>query len=213
MSTWISKIRRGAGAKAPALALVAVLAGCVGAPNAPAPRSVTVADGGLRLAAPRGFCVDQRSLRDAGAAAFVLFGNCAALSGNAEDARPDYPVVLSATVSTQTGAEGIERRFDQMRVFFRSPAGRAALSRAGKAETVEVLDIRTADDLLLIRLSDSAPMGDAPVSETYWRAFSGVGGRILSLSVLPLKNRPVSDAAQRSLLQQFAAHIRANNQP
>lgn len=209
MSTWISKIRRGAGAFAPALVLGAVLAGCT--VSAPAPRSITVADGGLRLVAPRGFCVDPRSLRDEGAAAFVLFGNCAALSGNAEDARPDYPVVLSATVSNQAGAEGLESRFAQMRAFFRSPAGRAALSRAGKAETVEVLDIRADDDLLLIRLSDRAPMGDAPVAQTYWRAITEVRGRILSLSVLPLKNRPVTDAAQRALLQQFAAYIRANN--
>lgn len=210
MSTWISNLRHRAGRLAPALVLAA-LAGCVAPTSGPAPRSVAVADGTLVLAAPRGFCVDNRSMRNQGAAAFVLFGNCAALSGDPSDARPDYPAVLSAAVSTGAGGAGLEGRFDQMRQFFRSPAGRAALSRAGRAETVEVLDIRTEGSLLLIRLSDSAPMGGAPVSETYWRAITGIGGRILSLSVLPLKDRPISDAAQRALLEQFAATIRANN--
>jgi hypothetical protein len=215
MSTWINKARRGAVATAAAIAAAGLLSACVMpaalGTRAAAPRTVAVAGGALQVGAPQGFCVDQSTLRDDGASAFVLFGNCAALSGNAADPRPAYPVVLTAAVSAGAEVGDLRDSFPQMETFFRSPAGRAALSRDGNAETVEVLDVQTEGDLLMVRLSDTAPMGGASVAETYRRAITAINGRILSIAVLPLKDRPTDDTAQVQLLQQFAARIRELN--
>lgn len=215
MSTWINRARRGAVATASAIAVAGLLSACVMpaglGTRASAPRTVAVAGGTLQIGAPQGFCVDQSTLRDDGASAFVLFGNCAALSGNPADPRPAHPVVLTAAVSSGAEIGDLKDSFPQMEGFFRSDAGRAALSRDGTAKTVEVLDVRTEEDLLLVRLSDSAPMGGAAVAETYWRAITAVKGRILSIAVLPLKDRPTEDAAQLEILRQFAARIRSLN--
>jgi hypothetical protein len=54
-------------------------------------------------------------------------------------------------------------------------------------------------------------MGGAAVAEAYWRAITAVNGRILSIAVLPLKDRPTDPETQAQILRQFAAQIRALN--
>jgi hypothetical protein len=215
MSTWINSARGGAQAAAAALVLSGLLSACMMPAGlglrTGAPRTVAVAGGALNLGASQGFCVDQSTLRDDGASAFVLFGNCAALSGNASDPVPAHPVVLTAAVSAGAEVGALSESYPQMTEFFRSDAGRAALSRDGNADTVEVLDISQEDELLLLHLSDSAPMGGAAVAEAYWRAITAVNGRILSIAVLPLKDRPTDPETQAQILRQFAAQIRALN--
>ncbi len=195
----------------PGLALVLCigLAGC-GMPGIgpSAPRSVRVADGTLVLTAPKGFCVDQKASRADGS--FVLFGNCAALSGNPLLPQPAQPVVLTAAVSAPASGP-VADALPQMEAFFRSEAGRAALSRVGKAETVKVLETGRNGEVLLVHLRDTAEFSGPRVAPEYWRAFTGGAGRILSLSVLPLRDRPITDASQRELILAFAGWIRAAN--
>ncbi|WP_415184907.1 hypothetical protein [Phaeovulum sp.] len=205
MSTWTSKLYRFGGV----WGLCAVLAGCVTTTmGQAAPRSVRVADGSLVLTAPNGFCVDQKASQGDGS--FVLFGNCAALSANPSLRQPGQPVVLTAAVSAPAPVP-VAKALPQMKEFFQSEAGRAALSRSGKAASVTVLGMRTEDDLLLVHLRDTAAASGPRVAAEYWRAFTGIEGRILSLSVLPLRDRPVSDANQRALILAFVRAIRAAN--
>lgn len=200
------------GAMALALALGIALAGCdIPSGGAMAPRSVAVAGGSLVLAAPQGFCVDQTASRQDEAGAFVLFANCAALSNNPAAPQPAAPVVLTVAVSGAAPTTPLAESFPQMQAFFASDAGRAALSRSGRAGSVEVLETQISDGMLLIKLSDRSQAGGPPVADEYWRAITGIGGRILSLSVLPLRERPVDDARQRALIEAFAARIRAAN--
>ena len=48
----------------------------------PVQMQVTVADGSVVVAGPRGFCVDPKSTRTVGNVPFVMMGNCAAISGD-----------------------------------------------------------------------------------------------------------------------------------
>jgi hypothetical protein len=99
-----------------------------------------------------------------------------------------------------------------MAEFFQSPAGRAALSRTGQAETVTVERVSASAGVLYIRLSDSAMAEGQGVEAAYWRALMAVGGRIVTLSVLSPTQGPLSSAEQRAVLDQFVARMRASNQ-
>ncbi|MBK5946646.1 hypothetical protein CCR83_09425 [Rhodobacter veldkampii DSM 11550] len=193
-----------------AVAVLAALAACVA--TRPAPRSLTLTEAGVTIAGPRGFCIDQSQSRDGASGGFALLGSCAALASDPTAPRPAAPAVLTATVTpSDLAARPLSRSFPQMKAFFLSPAGRAALSRAGQADSVQVQAIETQGDLMLIRLTDTAAAAGARVQPESWRAVMGVNGRIVSLSVLGLASRPLSQANQRALAVDFANVMTATN--
>jgi len=175
----------------------------------------TLASGALTIAAPKGWCVDPKTLRDGRNGGFVLFGNCAAISGNPEDARAPEPALLSATVGPpaiedENGKLG-HARLAQMETFFRSDIGRAALSRSGESKDVKILHSEITHDMLMLRIQDRSQSGAPPVAQVYLRAITDLGGRITSLSVMPLKDGEMSAKAQSVLITRFAEAIRNAN--
>lgn len=198
--------------------LMMMLAGCVpgtfGTAQVAQSRT-TLANGALTVAAPKGWCVDPRSLRNSGAGGFALFGNCAAISDNPEDARAPLPALLSVTV----GPPAIEdeagklskARLEKIGSFFRSDIGRAALARSGEAGDVTIDRSEIVHDILMLRVTDRSASGRPPVAKTYLRGITDLSGRITALSVMPLKDGEMSDNAQKALLEEFVAAIRAAN--
>ncbi|PFG61663.1 hypothetical protein AXZ77_0211 [Thioclava sp. ES.031] len=175
----------------------------------------TLANGALTVAAPKGWCVDPKSLRNSGAGGFALFGNCAAISGNADDAHAPEPALLSVTVGPPALEDGSGKlskdRLTKIGEFFHSEIGRAALSRSGEAEDVAIKSTDIADGALLLRVEDRSGTGGPPIAKTYLRGVTALGGRITALSVMPLKEGEMSYAQQRRLLERFIAAIRAAN--
>lgn len=196
-------------------AAVLVLAACV-PPNFGTGRAspqITLA-GGPVLAGPRGYCVDPASTRDRPDGAFVLFGNCAAIARDATKPQPIFRALLSATLGpAEVGAGDIDPA--EIEGFFRSEAGRAVLARSGRAADVELLATKRQGDLLLLKIRDASAGDAAGLSKgaSYWRAITGLGGRLAALSVLPLEGAQISDADQIALLQSFAAASRAATTP
>lgn len=193
------------------LGVVGLVAGCV-VPGLPAPTSsrAEVLDGALTLAAPRGYCVDPTSRNEGIDGTFVLWGNCAAISGNASAPHPEQMALLSATVGPPSGG-ALEASFDGFEAFFRSGAGRAALARSGQGEDVSIDAVERAEGLLLLKITDRSAPGVAPVEPTYWRAITDLGGHVGALSVLPMRGAPLDDSAQVALLRSFEQTIRAAN--
>jgi hypothetical protein len=199
-------------------ALLAVaLAACLGSaacvmPGSTPPASMTLANGGLVIAGPRGFCVDTGQSRESGSDAFVLLGSCASLARNPLVPRPFAPAVLTATVTAvDPDAPPLQRSFPQLKKFFASEAGRAALSRTADANSVEVAQTLVQDDLLLIELTDGALTEETTLQPRTWRGLMGIKDRIISFSVLGLADRPLSSATLRSLAEDFARTLRAAN--
>lgn len=206
MSTWTSS---GALAGA-ALALAACVApGVTGAPGVPT--RIAVAGGAVTVAGPAGYCIDRGASRSGAEAAFVLLGSCAALSQRAGLAAPDAPALLTASVlaaPSGAGAPDLER----MAAFFRTEAGRAALSRSGRAESVEVAESFVRDGVLYLRARDrSAPQSGQGVEPEYWRAVLDLEGRMVTLSVLGAAERPLAQVAKRRTLDAFVRRVRAVN--
>lgn len=197
-----------------AAATLILLAGCVppdlgaGFGGGRASPRITL-DDGLVLAAPRGYCVDPGTTRDRPDGAFVLFGNCAAIARDPSQPQPIFPALLSATLGP-AGARPAVLDTAEVEGFFRSEAGRAVLARSGRAADVELLAVKREGDLLLLKIRDASGGGEGlQAGASYWRAITGLGARLVALSVLPLEGARISDGDQIGLLQGFAAQTRA----
>lgn len=203
-------MRRSARVMVVVAALAASLSGCVMPGGQSTTDRAEVLEGTFVLAAPRGYCIDPASRRDGAAGAFLLWGNCAAISGNPTALRPAERALLSATVGPALAGDP-SASFAQYEAFFRSDAGRAALARSGHANDVRIEAVRHEKALLLLKITDRSASSFAPVAPTYWRAVTGLGGHIGTLSVLPVQGARLDDATQVTLLHAFEQAIRAAN--
>ncbi|SOC13661.1 hypothetical protein [Rhodobacter maris] len=200
------------------LALAMGVSGCTMALPVPAvfqppPRissNALVFDGNLTLAAPEGYCVDAASRLDGPEAAFVLWGNCAAIAQDPQARQPHHRALLSATIGPAS-REPVARALGRYERFFRSAAGRAAMARSGLAEDLEIIETQRGAQALLLKIADHSAPQNAPVEPVYWRAITGLSGHVTALSVMPLSGSRIDDATQLALLQAFEESIRAAN--
>ncbi|MBI1216957.1 MAG: hypothetical protein GC186_00290 [Rhodobacteraceae bacterium] len=190
------------------LATVLVLVGCDGFPGS-APTSMATADGAVVVAGPPGFCIDPEASHAGDTGAFVLLGSCASISGALDGQHPDLRAVLTAAVSVGTSGGSIEGSEKQLGAFFRSPEGRRALSRSGKAETVKVLGITHSDGVLILHARDTSAFPGQAVSPDYWRALFDLNGHIVTLSVISVPQAPFTDASGLRALERFVGQVRA----
>jgi hypothetical protein len=203
MSIWISR-----GLSGLTLTAALALAGCVPsdiAPVAPTgPSRIAVSGGAVVIAGPAGYCVDRQASRDGNGNAFVLIGTC---GGSGQT-----PVLLTASVlAAAPAAQPLVAAFPEMAKFLQSGAGRAALSRSGRASDVTVAEVLAVSDVMYIRVQDRSGTDGAPVEPEYWRAIFSVKGRIVTLSVLGLGERPVAAATKRRTLDAFVGRVRREN--
>lgn len=209
MSTWISKAGRIASA---CLALGACVPGAPLAPGGTATRAMAVSGGAVVVTGPKGYCIDRSASRDRPDGAFVLFGTCAALSGSAAAGQPARPALLTAAVlPAARDSAALAGSFPVLAAFFRSVPGRAALSRSGKAETVEIVEVASRGDVLYLHLKDRSAVSGPAVEADYWRAVLGLHGRMVTLSALSLRDRPLSSAEMRQVLVALVAKMQAAN--
>ena len=68
------------------------------------------------------------------------------------------------------------------------------------------------DDVMFLRITDAAASaGGQPVEPGYWRAIFALKGRIVTLSVLGLRDGPLEADDQRELLDSFVRAVRKAN--
>lgn len=205
MSTWICDPRH------LLVAALLALAGCLSF-GPTAPRTIEVADSRITVAGPRGYCVDTAGTHDGESAAVVTLGSCAALRQSAQEPHPDRDAVLSASIAPAgAGRPAVAESLESLRTFFDSEAGRAALSRSGRADTVEVLDKTTRDGILFLDLRDESPFEGPRVAPRYWRALLDLRGHIVTLSVMAPAGEPLSRAGAMATLEAFVAVMRQRN--
>ena len=195
MSTWTNKARL--------CALILGLAACqmdTGGPSAPGQaRAMSVLGGAVTVAAPSGYCVDKASARSQGDGAVVLIGRC-----NGQSQSP--PAVISVTIGTAGSAGVMASGSAALAAFFQSTAGRAALSRSGQAETVQILAASETGGAFLLHVAE-AGQGD------YWRAVFGLSGRLVTLSVQGTAGAALDAASGRRLLGAAISTLQKANKP
>lgn len=176
-----------------------------------APKKVRVSSKSVVIAGPEGFCIDPTHTKDNAKSAFVLLGSCASIANSLRKPKPQVRAILMATVSAQTGNTPIAASMETLAKFFKSKAGRTALSRDGNAKTVEVVEILGKDGILYIHAHDSSTHTLAGAGDEYWRALFDVKGRIVSASVVGLVEHPISPAAGFETLNAFVSQIISKN--
>lgn len=193
------------------------LAGCDGAlgdlggfnVTRSAPERIELADG-LVVAGARGWCIDARTTRIVGQTSVVVLGSCAAIANNAFQARPAVPGVVTVSVENEAGdvppVEALE-------TFLSSDVGRAALARDGRAASVEILERRREDDLLLVHVEDQSIAPSTGASSDYWRALFGLDGRFVTVSLTGLVSRPIDARDGFAALIAQVEQIKAANNP
>ena len=200
MSTWISK--------AAGIAIIAVLSGCLDLPGGFAARQMAVGGGSVVVAGPPGYCVDGQGSRDGARGAFVLLGSCASLTGSPYGARPKAMAVLTAAVSAGSGGASIAGSQTRLAAYFTSADGRAALSRSGKAGSVKILGHHGNDGAFFLHLRDSSSFPRRPDATETWRVLFDLNGRIVTLSVVGLPDKPIVATEAEVLLRDFMARVR-----
>ncbi len=183
MSTWISR-----------LGLSFLLAGCV---IEGAPRVTPILGGAVNLGVPKGYCIDGGASQVAEDSAVMIIGRCS-------DAPGVVPAAITATVGEAGSATVLTAGVPALSAYFRSDAGRAALSREGVAEAVTVREIRASGDVLILHLTDRA-LGD------YWRAVLAQRGRLVTLAVTPPGGQPLSPDQGKALLDKAVQAVQAAN--
>lgn len=177
-------------------------------PGAAPVKSVRVSGNDVTIIGPKGYCVDPSSSRERAAGSFVMLGSCATLRGTG--AGPAKPTVLTALVSPLSDPPLLPD-LDQLERFFRSTSGKAALAQDGRADSVTLLKIETAGDILYLKLRDRSKGRPSDLSDVSWRAVFPLKDRLVALSVAGHGELPVSDADMRRTLDRFiAAVVRVN---
>jgi hypothetical protein len=202
--------------RASALLAAAALSGCIGAGGGTggAPAEAVVTSDLIVVTGPRGFCVDETATRAEGDTAFVLLGNCAAISASRRADQPQVPVVLTAAISEASDAGSITESIAELDAYFRSEAGLAVLSRTQDAATVTVLETIAEPDMFLLHARDTSAGAMEGVGDDYWRAYLDIGARIATLSVFALEERGVTAEESLGALRAFAATVmQANSAP
>ncbi|MFY0693210.1 MAG: hypothetical protein JXR14_14955 [Paracoccaceae bacterium] len=192
--------------------LIAGLSACDGTFGGGATTEIEVTQEKVRLAGPAGFCIDPRSVRSGETEAFVMFGNCAAISRNAQFAQPAIQAVATASViNSSFGTPAVSNATKDLTALFSTENGRAALSRSNAADSVAVLNTFVRDGALYLFARDTSPDNFTNAEQTYWRAYFDVGNSLVTVSVIGFQDAPLSRDAGMTTLSEFVEIIR--NQP
>lgn len=160
---------------------------------------------------PPGFCIDTQNSQADTDPAFVLLGNCAALGRGFNLQQPKVRALLTASVSDGGGEDTVAATMPTLDQFFRSDDGRAALSRSGDPETVQILDTFAQENSYYLHAYDSsAPIMPGAANE-YWRSYFDIGDQIVAVSVIATTEHPLSPEQSLQLVKAFAAEIKSAN--
>jgi hypothetical protein len=160
-------------------------------------REITILDGQITVRAPAFYCVDLQASRGGEDTAVVLIGRCT-VNGQVAAA------VVTVTVGRSASGGVMLAGAEALRQFLRSPEGRKALSRSGRAQDVAVLQSGVVDGTLLLHMNDA-------LAGEYWRAIIGLRGRLVTVSALGPERAPLPPEDGRRLVEQTVAALTKAN--
>lgn len=197
-----SDIAQGAGASAArglaVVAMLSALAGCE-AGLTDRIRSIAILDGAVTAAAPAGYCISQGAGLRGDDSAVILMGRCS--GGPSVTAAP---AIITLSVGPAGSAGVMAGGGEALAAYFQSEAGRAALSREGRANDVRVLAATGTDTTFVLHVADNA-------TGEYWRAFRGLRGRLATVSVTGSLDAPLTSDQSRSLLDATVSALDSAN--
>lgn len=186
--------------RAIALVGIAALAACD--PVAVA-QPVALLTGDLVVTPPAGYCADPVSSRLR--AGFAVFAPCVTLGTDAP-----VPSIIGVAIvqAGDTGSAMVTSGETGLRDFLTSPQGAGLLSK-GSSATITVISSQTSGGRVTVHFRDTgAPPMDG-LGPDEWRAFTDIGGRLVTVSVRGLDDAPLSAARGNALLDQVLRGLSA----
>lgn len=186
--------------RAIALVGIAALAACD--PVAVA-QPVALLTGDLVVTPPAGYCADPVSSRLR--AGFAVFAPCVTLGTDAP-----VPSIIGVAIvqAGDTGSAMVTGGETGLRDFLTSPQGAGLLSK-GSGATITVISSQTSGGRVTVHFRDTgAPPMDG-LGPDEWRAFTDIGGRLVTVSVRGLDDAPLSAARGDALLDQVLRGLSA----
>lgn len=162
-------------------------------------RSIAILDGAVTAAAPAGYCISPGAGMRGDDSAVILMGRC---SGAASATAT--PAIITLSVGPAGSAGVMAGGGEALAAYFQSEAGRAALSREGRAEDVRVLAAAGTDTTFVLHVADNT-------TGEYWRAFRGLRGRLATVSVTGSLDAPLTSDQSRSLLDATVSALDSAN--
>lgn len=170
--------------------------------------SATVTRSNVVVNGPYGFCVDPVSTSGSGQKAFVVFGNCAAITRANDAAQPFADAVAFVSVTALDDPDGTSSTSaEALRDFLVSEPGKATLSRSGKPGTIEVFDSFATSQSVFIHFRDTSPGGAKGMADAYWRGFRMISDAAVAVSVVGLEGQPLSPALGLDLVRDFVSRL------
>jgi hypothetical protein len=120
------------------------------------------------------------------------------------------PVRLDALLTVQLGAPGSAMgpgAVTELAALVEGPEGRDLLARD---VPVAVTEVETAQDAVFVGYSETGVAAPG-VPPPLWRAFFDLGDRMATVSIRPVEGAVLSSAAERRLIGEAVAQLRAAN--
>lgn len=186
--------------RAIALVGIAALAACdpVGVAQ-----PVALLTGDLVVTPPAGYCADPVSSRLR--AGFAVFAPCVTLGTDAP-----VPSIIGVAIvqAGDTGSAMVTSGETGLRDFLTSPQGAGLLSK-GSGATISVISSQTSGGRVIVHFRDTAAPPMDGLGPDEWRAFTDIGGRLVTVSVRGLDDAPLSAARGDALLDQVLRGLAA----
>lgn len=186
--------------RAIALVGIAALAACdpVGVAQ-----PVALLTGDLVVTPPAGYCSDPVSSRLR--AGFAVFAPCVTLGTDAP-----VPSIIGVAIvqAGDTGSAMVTSGETGLRDFLTSPQGAGLLSK-GSGATISVISSQTSGGRVIVHFRDTAAPPMDGLGPDEWRAFTDIGGRLVTVSVRGLDDAPLSAARGDALLDQVLRGLSA----
>lgn len=180
-----------------AMVVVLALAGCQPGAGLTQSPPASILGGAIKVGTPSGFCVDKNASRAGEDSAVVLMGRCSA------DAQ-----TAAALISVSVGRSGSGGVMTQgptlLATYFKTAEGRAALSRDGRADGIEIKQVSGVDGTLFLLVDDR-------MQGQYWRAITSLGGRLITVSAAGTPEIALDQAKGRKLVDDTLLAIRRLN--
>ncbi len=178
-------------------------------PGTLAPDEITVTRNLVRVSGPEGFCIDPDSSTQSETDAFIVFGNCNAITERGKPrSAPIRAVVTVSVTERDTTTSAVAQDSEALAAFFETEDGRKALSTAGMSDDIQAVDSFARDGVVYLRVSDRTTGPTLGLANTYWRSYFDVDASIVAISVLGFNARPLTQETGLSLLQGFMTEIK-----
>lgn len=160
-------------------------------------RQVQVLGGAISIGLPQDYCINRAAGHEGQDSAVIVMGRCSS-------AATVVPALVTVTVG-QAGSAGVMTASPAaLAQFFASEAGRATLSRDGQAADIRIVEALSAGPAFLLHLNDRQ-QGE------YWRAITGIHGRLVTVSATGAPSVPLDPAAGRRLIDRLLASLQSVN--